>query len=529
MSFRNMTLRTRLMLLSLAGLVSSLVMALVGYIALNAAGDTERFLAEDAVPSLVLVSAINDSTNNVRQTELSLVLAPNSNDVAADEKVLTTTLTALNGQMAEYAKGIDNDTERALYQTLVQRLDAYRAIAATTLAGAKAADYAAQDALRLAARVDSGKSFNSLGDAVDALVAYNQKAVEEAHANSKAASRNATLTLGGLALAMAAFLLLFGGTMTRNLLRQFGGEPDTAVQVAQAVAKGDLSLPITLAPGDTQSVMASLKDMQASLSDTVTQVRRSAEGVATASSEISHGNNDLSARTEQQASALEQTAASMEELGSTVRQNAESAREASRLASAASQVADQGGDAVRQVVDTMKGINDSSRRIVDIIGVIDGIAFQTNILALNAAVEAARAGEQGRGFAVVASEVRSLAQRSADAAKEIKALIATSVERVEQGTVLVDRAGGTMQELVQSIRQLTTLMTEISHASTEQSAGVNQVGEAVSQMDQATQQNAALVEESAAAAQSLREQAQQLVQAVSVFQVGGGRGLLTLG
>jgi methyl-accepting chemotaxis protein len=525
MPFRNMTLRARLMMLSFAGLLSTLVMALVGYFALSASSETESFLAEDAVPSLVLVSSINDATNNMRQTELSLVLAPNTQEVAADEAILSRTLTGLNSQMAEYAKAIDNDTERALYQTVVQRLDAYRAVVATTLTAAKAADYAAQDALRLAARGESGKSFNALGDAIDALVSYNHKAVEAAHADSKAAGRTALLTLAGLAVAVAVVLLLFGAAVTRNLLRQFGGEPDTAVRVAQAVAQGDLSLPIALAPGDTQSVMASLKDMQASLSDTVTQVRRSAEGVATASSEISHGNNDLSARTEQQASALEETAASMEQLGSTVRQNADSAREASRLASAASTVADQGGDAVRQVVETMKGINDSSRRVVDIIGVIDGIAFQTNILALNAAVEAARAGEQGRGFAVVASEVRSLAQRSADAAKEIKALIATSVQRVEQGTVLVDRAGGTMQELVQSIRKLSDMMSEISHASGEQSAGVSQVGEAVSQMDQATQQNAALVEQSAAAAQSLREQAQQLVQAVSVFRVGPAEAL----
>ena len=519
MPFRNLTLKTRLMLLSIAGLASSIVMALVGYLALGAAGETERFLAENSVPSLVLVSAINDAGNNVRQTELSLVLAPNPTEIAADEKSLNSHLSSFNSHMAEYAKSIDNDTERGLYQAVAQRFEAYRAAAAATLAGAKSGDYGAMDGLRLAARVDSGKLFNALGNALDALVAYNNTAVQAAHARSIAASRNASLTLGGLALAVAAFLLLFGAMMTRSLLRQFGGEPATALQVARAVAQGDLSLAIPLAPGDTASVMASLKAMQASLSDTVAQVRRSAEGVATASAEISHGNDDLSARTEQQASALQQTAASMEQLGSTVRQNADSAREASRLATAASGVADQGGDAVRQVVETMKGINDSSRRVVDIIGVIDGIAFQTNILALNAAVEAARAGEQGRGFAVVASEVRSLAQRSADAAKEIKALIATSVQRVEQGSLLVDRAGGTMQELVQSIRQLTTLMGEISHASTEQSAGVHQVGEAVSQMDQATQQNAALVEESAAAAQSLREQAQQLVQAVSVFRI----------
>jgi methyl-accepting chemotaxis protein len=241
--------------------------------------------------------------------------------------------------------------------------------------------------------------------------------------------------------------------------------------------------------------------------------------VAASSSEISHGNHDLSARTEVQASALQQTAASMEQLSSTVKLNAENALQARELALGASGVASRGGEVVGQVVETMKRINDSSTSIVDIIGVIDGIAFQTNILALNAAVEAARAGEQGRGFAVVASEVRSLAQRSASAAKEIKALIATSVERVEQGTELVDRAGATMQDVVASIRRVTDIVAEISTASGEQSAGVSQIGEAVAHMDTATQQNAALVEESAAAAESLKRQAQALVGAVSLFKL----------
>jgi len=254
----------------------------------------------------------------------------------------------------------------------------------------------------------------------------------------------------------------------------------------------------------------------------VHRVRLNADSVATASAEISQGNSDLSMRTEEQASALEETAASMEELSSTVRQNAENARQGNQLAQNASTVAVRGGEVVGQVVDTMKGINDASRKIADIIGVIDGIAFQTNILALNAAVEAARAGEQGRGFAVVASEVRSLAGRSAEAAKEIKGLISDSVQRVEQGTVLVDQAGTTMAEVVAAIRRVTDIMGEISAASTEQSQGVAQVGEAVTQMDQATQQNAALVEESAAAAESLKLQAQQLVQAVAVFKLAQG-------
>ncbi|MBQ0130634.1 MAG: methyl-accepting chemotaxis protein, partial [Comamonas sp.] len=248
-------------------------------------------------------------------------------------------------------------------------------------------------------------------------------------------------------------------------------------------------------------------------------VRTGADGVASASGQIAMGNADPSSRTEEQASALEETAASMEELGSTVRQNAENARQANQLALNASTVALQGGEVVGQVVDTMRGINESSRKIADIIGVIDSIAFQTNILALNAAVEAARAGEQGRGFAVVAGEVRNLAQRSAEAAKEIKGLITDSVKRAEQGSHQVDKAGNTMSEVVTAIRRVTDIMGEISAASTEQSQGVAQVGEAVTQMDQTTQQNAALVEESAAAADSLRKQAQELVDAVAVFQL----------
>jgi len=319
----------------------------------------------------------------------------------------------------------------------------------------------------------------------------------------------------------AAFAILFGMAVTRSITRQLGAEPIVAAEQAALVAAGNLSHAIELKHGDTSSVMAQFKTMQDSLVKLVSHVRQGSESVSTASAEIAQGNNDLSSRTENQASALEQTAASMEELSSTVKQNADNAHQANQLAMNASTVAVQGGEVVAQVVNTMKGINEASRKISDIIGVIDGIAFQTNILALNAAVEAARAGEQGRGFAVVASEVRSLAGRSAEAAKEIKTLINVSVERVEQGTILVDQAGTTMNEVVTSIKRVTDIMGEISAASNEQSLGVSQVGEAVTQMDQVTQQNAALVEEMAAAASSLKSQAQDLVQTVAVFKLSG--------
>ncbi|WP_367848719.1 methyl-accepting chemotaxis protein [Rhodoferax sp. WC2427] len=332
-------------------------------------------------------------------------------------------------------------------------------------------------------------------------------------------ARNLLIGFGLFSVLLAAAV---GTLINRSILRQLGAEPATATALAQSVAAGDLGVQIQLRAGDATSLMAQLQSMQASLVRLVTQVRVGSESVATASAEIAQGNHDLSARTEQQASALEETAASMEQLSATVRQNADSAVQANQLAQRASTVAVQGGAVVAEVVTTMQGINASSQKIADIIGVIDGIAFQTNILALNAAVEAARAGEQGRGFAVVASEVRSLAGRSADAAKEIKLLISASVDRVAQGTVLVDKAGTTMAEVVSAIRRVTDIVGEISAASNEQSAGVAQVGEAVVQIDHVTQQNAALVEEMAAAAGSMKTQAEDLVASVAVFTLPHG-------
>ena len=323
--------------------------------------------------------------------------------------------------------------------------------------------------------------------------------------------RNFSLACIAVALALGA---LIGFFTTRSLT----GPAAEAVAAAKRIADGDLTQDLVTTRSDEMGlILQTMQAMQDSLRRVVSGVRHGAEGVTAASAEIAQGNNALSGRTEEQASALEQTAASMEQLSGTVKQNADNAKQANQLALGASTVAIKGGEVVGQVVITMKGINESSKKIVDIISVIDGIAFQTNILALNAAVEAARAGEQGRGFAVVASEVRSLARRSADAAKEIKGLISASVERVEQGTKLVNQAGTTMAEIVSSIKRVTDIMGEISAASTEQSAGVAQAGEAITQMDRATQQNAALVEESAAAAESLHSQAQQLVGAVAVF------------
>ena len=324
---------------------------------------------------------------------------------------------------------------------------------------------------------------------------------------------------GGITALLALLLLAVSWMIAHSIFRQLGAEPAQLNAITHRIANGDLTVDIP-PTRDSNSVTHGIRAMRDSVAHIVRDVRQGAEGVATASSEIAQGNHDLSGRTESQASALQQTAASMEQLGSTVRQNSDSAQQANQLALSATQVAEQAGGVVGQVVHTMRDIDASSHKIADIIGVIDGIAFQTNILALNAAVEAARAGEQGRGFAVVAGEVRLLAGRSAEAAKEIKTLISDSVARVDQGSALADKAGTTMTEVVSAIRRVTDIMGEISAASREQSTGVAQVGEAITQMDQATQQNAALVEEMAAAASGLKTQALQLVNTVATFRTG---------
>jgi methyl-accepting chemotaxis protein len=331
-------------------------------------------------------------------------------------------------------------------------------------------------------------------------------------------STNRTAVIGGSALAVLLGIGL-GLWITRSITRQLGGEPDEAARVAQEIAKGNLGVNVQVRSGDEASLMASMKDMRDSLATIVGQVRAGSDSITTGSTQIAAGNQDLSSRTEQQASSLEETASSMEQLTSTVRQSADNAQQANQLARSASEAASRGGDVVGQVVGTMDEITASSKKIADIIGVIDGIAFQTNILALNAAVEAARAGEQGRGFAVVAGEVRTLAQRSAEAAKEIKTLIGNSVDRVEVGSRQAAEAGQAMSEIVSQVVKVTDLIGEIASAAAEQSNGIGQVNQAVTQMDQVTQQNAALVEESAAAANSLSHQAQRLAEAVSVFKL----------
>jgi len=448
------------------------------------------------------------------------------NVVDAAHKVRDGALTPAQGQqsVADARKAIDTNWKAYLSTQLVSEeaklveqfkpLQAKADAAVEALAGHfRSGDVAALTAF---AAKELYPAIDPLQDVLGKLMQVQldrAKAEYDGAASSYQTIRALALTAVVLGVALA---VLMGGTMIRQISRALGN----AVQITDAVAQGDLTVPIEARGKDEiAQLLGGLTTMRDNLARVVSGVRGNAQGVASASAQIASGNNDLSSRTEQQASALQETAASMEELSSTVKQNADNARQANQLAMSASTVAGHGGDVVSEVVETMRGINDSSKKIADIISVIDGIAFQTNILALNAAVEAARAGEQGRGFAVVAGEVRSLAGRSAEAAKEIKTLITDSVERVEQGSLLVDKAGVTMTEVVSSIRRVTDIMGEISAASTEQSQGVSQVGEAITQMDQVTQQNAALVEEMAAAAGSLSQQAQALVGAVAVFKL----------
>jgi methyl-accepting chemotaxis protein len=449
----------------------------------------------------VYAAMVSPTPESVRQRSAEV----ESNMAAISKEWAAYMTSQLAPQEAALAKGFAADRQSFMQEAMLPTLAALRANDLK-----EAERLAAEKIAPLAVPMERG---------IDALVKIQ---VDDARRGYDEAAKRYTAIRAVSMAAMAGGLLfaaLFGSWMVSSITRELGGEPGQAAQLARSVAAGDLSAGVALRAGDSTSLMAQLKEMQVRLAKVVGSVRATSESVATASAQIAQGNLDLSQRTEEQASVLEKTAAAMEELSATVRQNADDARQANQLALDASNVAVQGGEVVGQVVDTMKAINDSSKRIADIIGVIDGIAFQTNILALNAAVEAARAGEQGRGFAVVASEVRSLAGRSADAAKEIKSLISTSVERVEQGTALVDHAGATMTDVVSSIKRVTDIVSEISVASTEQSAGVVQVAHAVGQMDQVTQQNAALVEESAAAAESLKAQALELVQLVAVFKL----------
>ncbi len=516
MHFAHLKIATRLGLGFALVIALGLLVALLGRWQLQSIGTQLLALSTQEMVKVEHATQTKDDVNEIARALRNTVLLHDGAAMQAEVQRIEAARTRVGGHMQALEQLLQRPENRQqLQQVLAQRVR-YVAAVDKTLALALANQNEA------AVQMLFGEARSVMLDyfkAIDALIVLQKALMAQA---ATQATADATRT-GTSMLLLAALVLLLGAAttwiITRSITRALGGEPAYASAIAREIASGNLAVALQLRPGDDSSLLANMDTMRTALAQVVQRVRSSSESVASASTEIAQGNQDLSARTESQASALEETAASMEQLSSTVRHNADNAQQANQLAHSASQVAQQGGSVVAQVVTTMQGIRTASQRIADIIGVIDGIAFQTNILALNAAVEAARAGEQGRGFAVVASEVRSLAGRSAQAAREIKALIEDSSAQVQQGTQWVDSAGRTMAEVVASIARVTDIMGEISAASREQSQGVAQVGEAVMQMDQATQQNAALVEQMAAAASSLRHQSHDLVQAVAVFRL----------
>lgn len=515
---KNMTIKSKLALV--IGMLSVLLVGVgaLGLYGIDQSNDGLKTVYQDRTVVLGDLSLILDRMHRVR---LNAVMAANIQDVAVAKQRAAMTAerdAEINVTWQKFMATYLTPEEEKLANNFAQQWPIYKEARDRTMNLAMAGNFevAADNATN-----DAAPSFDAVHQTMFDLIELQSKVAGQEYAEAQS-NYNFVFTITGAAIGLGVVLAIIIGLL---MIRAIVGPLNEAVVVANAVASGDLTSRIEVnSTNETGRLLQALKTMNENLIELVSKVRTGTDQIATASGEIASGNTDLSQRTEEQASSLEETASSMEELTSTVKQNADNARQANQLAAGASEVAVKGGAVVGQVVQTMSSINESSKKIVDIISVIDGIAFQTNILALNAAVEAARAGEQGRGFAVVATEVRTLAQRSAAAAKEIKELISDSVAKVEDGTRLVDEAGTTMDEIVTAVKRVTDIMSEISAASHEQSAGIEQVNQAVTQMDEVTQQNAALVEEAAAAAESMSDQAQALTQAVSVFKISGGAG-----
>ena len=499
-------------------LLGVMIIAMVAVVLLQVSGMTASAseMANLRIPRMVVGGAIKEDVQTIASSVRNMILMSDSMRIMAEGEQIKKLQTRIDGRYGELEKLLANDSAAlAALQTVQAARKVFEPLQRETaeLAGGGQI-FEAKDILIDKMHPAQLQYFA----AMDALLLQQQQQLTEA----TAANERAATAVRGMLLATTLVVLAVGAVLAWWIIRSISVPLRQAVKVARSVAAGNLHQPIEPAgSNEVGQLLQALADMQGALARVVTEVRNGSQHVLDASTEIAQGNMDLSNRTEAQAGALEETNAAMQELRDAVVHNADNAQAANTLAHQASAVAQRGGAVVGEVVDTMRGINESSRKIADIIGVIDGIAFQTNILALNAAVEAARAGEQGRGFAVVASEVRALAGRSAEAAREIKSLINASVERVETGSGLVDRAGDTMQEVVGAIGRVTALMGEISSASAEQRSGVAQIGEAITQMDHVTQQNAALVEQIAAAAGGLRSQANELVQSVAVFEVDG--------
>jgi methyl-accepting chemotaxis protein len=522
----NMKLGTRLGSSFGAVLVLSALLAVGGSTALRSVMGSFRAVTNDVLPKSEIANSNIQAAYDYARAFAFIVTSEGRADVDAAalnkaKEALVDTVKLVNGNVAKLEPMLSTDTEKSLLADVKAKRAAYGKSRNQVLALKKAGEHDQASALMF---TETNALQTVYIDAWKTFIAHENGQLQDGVAAAEGDYRQATIGLYGLLL--VALLVGTGVAvwLTRWVLQSLGGEPAYAAQIAGRIADGDLSMVVQTKQGDHSSLLYAMKTMRDNLDRIVGQVRTGTDSITTATAEIATGNLDLSTRTEQQASSLQQTASAMEELTATVKQNAASAQQANRMAAEASQVATQGGDMVAKVVDTMGGINNASKKVADIISVIDGIAFQTNILALNAAVEAARAGEQGRGFAVVASEVRNLAQRSAAAAKEIKTLISESVEKVDAGAGLVDQAGATMRELVVSVARVTTIIGEITSASEQQSQGIEEVNRAVAQMDQVTQQNAALVEESAAAAGSLQAQATALAGVVRTFRLSGQAG-----
>jgi methyl-accepting chemotaxis protein len=513
--FYDLKIATKLIVSFGVVLLLTLVMGVAAMLSSSRVNQASSDLAENWMPSVRMAMELRADVGEMRRWELAHLINDDPAGYATYEKRMVDTMATMKAHRDAYDKLISSPEEKALAAEFDQGWSAFMAdhdkIVKFSAGGQK-------DEARALSRGSSAKTLGQITESINKLVKLNID-------GGDAASAAATVTYEQARMTSIILLMVnigVGMALALWIARIVSAPLQEAVSVATAVAGGDLTRTIAVESAcETGQLMGALRDMNGNLQRLVSEVRGGTDTIATASAQIAAGNQDLSSRTEEQASSLEETASSMEELTSTVKQNADNARQANQLAQSASGIAVKGGEVVGQVVGTMSSINESSRKIVDIISVIDGIAFQTNILALNAAVEAARAGEQGRGFAVVASEVRNLAHRSAAAAKDIKLLISDSVEKVEAGSQLVDQAGTTMNEIVSSITRVTDIMSEITSASAEQSDGIEQVNVAITQMDQVTQQNAALVEQAAAAAESMQEQAARLSEVVGIFKLGG--------
>ncbi|AIY40253.1 Methyl-accepting chemotaxis protein I (serine chemoreceptor protein) [Collimonas arenae] len=510
--FYNLKIASKLLLSFSLILILTLVLGATAITQLGKVNATTTEINTNWLPSVRVLLTLKSNLALLRNIEMEHVMSNDVKDMDKSAAHLEQIKSDIQKNMRDYAPMV-SEQERSTYEQLKANIPPYLEL--DKKIGDISRSFRKDDALK-EIRGDSLNAIIELDQEVERLVKINSDGSTAAAKNGEAIYNKAKNWTIGLMIAIVLLGIGLASWIARVVAQPLG----FAVEVARRVADGDLTASIEVRSRDeTGMLMQALKDMNQSLQKIVGEVRSGTDTIATASSQIAAGNQNLSQRTEEQASSLEETAASMEQLTSTVKQNADNASQANQLAVSASEVALHGGTVVTQVVSTMGAINTSSKKIVDIIGVIDGIAFQTNILALNAAVEAARAGEQGRGFAVVAAEVRNLAQRSAAAAKEIKVLIDDSVEKVGVGTRLVDQAGSTMDEIVASVRRVTDIMGEITAASQEQTAGIEQINTAISQMDQVTQQNAALVEEAAAAAGSLQDQAATLAEVVGGFRL----------